>query len=271
MKVCSFNINGLRARLHQLEQVMDRYDLVGLQEIKVDDSQFPLADVIATGCRSVVHHGQKGHYGVANLAKAAYLSAQKGFAWRDELEQKRFVQTSYATDAGELFLLNGYFPQGESRKHPTKFAAKERYYQDLLQHLQQLPKDALYLVVGDMNVAHQDIDIGIGEINRKRWLSAGKCAFLPEEREWLQALLDLGLVDAFRHCYPEKAALSWFDYRSRAFEDDPRRGLRIDYLLLSPALAPRLTDSGIDIDIRAMEKPSDHAPVWAELDLELIS
>lgn len=270
MKICSFNINGLRARLHQLQVVMQRYDLVGLQEIKVDDSQFPM-DAVLQHCQSAVHHGQKGHYGVANLAHALPVAQQTGFAWREPDAQKRFVQSEYLTDKGPLTLLNGYFPQGDNRKHDTKFPAKEQFYADLLQHIQQLPTDSLYVLVGDMNVAHQDLDIGIGEVNRKRWLSAGKCAFLPEERQWLQRLLSLGLVDAFRSRYPDQQALSWFDYRSRAFEDQPKRGLRIDYLLVSPALAPLLLDAGIDLDIRAMEKPSDHAPVWAELDIAFLS
>src|SRR5690625_6608565 len=83
--------------------------------------------------------------------------------------------------------------------------------------------------MGDMNVSHQDCDIGIGEDNRKRWLREGKCSFLPEEREWLQEVLDWGFTDTFRALTPETEAIySWFDYRSRGFERDPRRGLRIE-------------------------------------------
>jgi len=122
--------------------------------------------------------------------------------------------------------------------------------------------------MGDMNVAPCDIDIGIGEENRKRWLRTGKCCFLPEEREWYEQLTSWGLRDTFRERHGDGAAVySWFDYRSRGFEQDPPRGLRIDLLLASAGLCARLVDSGIDLAVRAMERPSDHCPVWAEFAL----
>ena len=118
--------------------------------------------------------------------------------------------------------------------------------------------------MGDMNISHQDIDIGIGEDNRKRWLRTGKCSFLPEERVWLNELLEWGFKDTYRHTHPEKADLfSWFDYRSGGFEDNPKRGLRIDLILATHPLAERCKDVGIDYDIRGMEKSSDHCPIWA--------
>lgn len=117
--------------------------------------------------------------------------------------------------------------------------------------------------MGDMNISPTDLDIGIGEENRKRWLRTGKCSFLPEEREWMERLLGWGLVDTYRHAWPEKNdQFSWFDYRSKGFDDN--RGLRIDLLLASKPLAERCEETGIDYEIRSMEKPSDHAPVWAK-------
>jgi exodeoxyribonuclease-3 len=120
-----------------------------------------------------------------------------------------------------------------------------------------------------MNVAPLDLDVGIGEENAKRWLRTGSCCFLPEEREWLEALTSWGLKDAFRVVHPEVAdRFSWFDYRSKGFDREPKRGLRIDLLLATAPLAARLGDAGIDYDIRAMERPSDHCPVWADFDLD---
>jgi exodeoxyribonuclease-3 len=117
--------------------------------------------------------------------------------------------------------------------------------------------------MGDMNISSTDLDIGIGEANRKRWLQTGKCSFLPEEREWLNELLAWGLVDTWRSQNPDSNEhFSWFDYRSRGFDDN--RGLRIDLLLATPVLQQRLQHTGIDYQIRNMEKPSDHAPIWAE-------
>ena len=112
-----------------------------------------------------------------------------------------------------------------------------------------------------------DRDIGIGSDNAKRWLRTGKCSFLPEEREWMNRLVGWGLQDCYRSHFPEvDDRFSWFDYRSRGFERDPRRGLRIDLILISEPLRARLRDAGIDYRVRAMERPSDHCPIWAEFD-----
>lgn len=123
--------------------------------------------------------------------------------------------------------------------------------------------------MGDVNIAPQDHDIGIGEAAVKRWLRTGATSFLPEERVWMSRLKGWGLQDTFRLIHPDvDDHYSWFDYRSRAFEREPRRGLRIDLILASQSLAQRCTDAGIDYDLRAMQKPSDHAPIWAEFDLD---
>jgi exodeoxyribonuclease-3 len=123
------------------------------------------------------------------------------------------------------------------------------------------------MVIGDMNVAPLDKDIGIGADNARRWLRTGKCSFLPEEREWLGRLTAWGLSDTFRHRHPEvDDRFSWFDYRSRGFEREPKRGLRIDLMLATPPLQSRISDAGIAYDIREMEKPSDHCPIWVDLD-----
>lgn len=268
MKAISFNINSVRPRLHQLQAVIDKYspDFIGLQETKVNDPDFPLAAIQAMGYQ-VAFHGQKTHYGVALLSKHPFLEVIKGFPNDGEDSQKRFIGGRFASPlGGEITVLNGYFPQGESRDHPLKFPAKQKYYADLIQYLTDNHHvDDSLLVMGDVNISHQDCDIGIGEENRKRWLRTGKCSFLPEEREWLNQLLNWGLKDTFRELSPTTADLfSWFDYRSRGFEDNPRRGLRIDLILATQALQERCVAAGIDYEIRAMEKPSDHCPIWAE-------
>lgn len=267
MKVISFNINSIRSRLHQLQAIIDTHnpDFIGLQETKVADDQFPLADVEAMGYH-VLYHGQKTHYGVALLSRHPFVTTTKGFPADTEEAQKRFVGGSFNVEGvGLVHVYNGYFPQGESQDHPLKYPAKRKYYADLQQLLvtQHQPDDAVILM-GDMNISHQDIDIGIGEDNRKRWLRTGKCSFLPEEREWLETLLAWGFTDTYRQHYPTDTELfSWFDYRSRGFEREPKRGLRIDLILATKILAERCREAGIDYDIRSMEKPSDHCPIWA--------
>jgi exodeoxyribonuclease-3 len=268
MKLVSFNVNGIRARPHQLAELVERHqpDIIGLQEIKVQDADFPMQMIDDLGYR-VCHHGQKGHYGVAILSKVPPAEVIKGYDGDDADAQRRFISARFDLPGGAgLTVMNGYFPQGESRDHPSKFPNKRQFYADLLAHLQQhhSPDEPL-VVMGDMNIAPQDSDIGIGADNAKRWLRTGKCSFLPEEREWLARLLDWGLADTYRTLLPEvDDGFSWFDYRSKGFEREPRRGLRIDLLLASNALMPHCRAVGIDFDIRAMPKPSDHCPVWAE-------
>lgn len=269
LKVVSFNINGLRARLHQLSALIDKHqpDIIGLQETKVHDEQFPQAEVEALGYH-VIFHGQKSHYGVALLSKQPLLAPQWGFPTDAADAQRRMIMGDYVSASGQrIRILNGYFPQGESRDHPLKFPAKQQFYADLQQYLEQHadPQQAV-IVMGDVNISHQDIDVGIGADNAKRWLATGKCSFLPEERAWLNRLLGWGLHDTFRHCHPQlDEQYSWFDYRSRGFDDN--RGLRIDLIMASAPLISRCTGSGIDYELRGIEKPSDHAPVWSSFDL----
>lgn len=272
MKLVSFNVNGIRARPHQLQRLVDLHDpdIIGLQETKVHDDAFPLEMVEALGYQ-VSYHGQKGHYGVAILSKQQPVAVAKGYADDDEEAQRRFISARFGlADGSELTVMNGYFPQGESRDHPSKFPNKRQFYANLLAHLQQHhhPNEKL-VVMGDMNIAPMDLDIGIGADNAKRWLRTGKCSFLPEEREWLARLLEWGLIDSFRALQPHiDDRFSWFDYRSKGFDDDPRRGLRIDLMLASRPLMQSCQAVGIDYDIRSMEKPSDHCPVWAEFALQ---
>ncbi len=269
MKLVSFNVNSIRQRLHQLQAVIDKHQpvVIGLQETKVQDHEFPLEEVEAMGYRAI-YMGQKTHYGVALLTREECQQAVYGFPGDDEDAQKRFIGGMLEAGGKKYFLFNGYFPQGDSRDHPVKFPAKQRYYQDLNQFLKNysMQSDAV-IVMGDYNVAPEDTDIGIGEDNAKRWLKTGKASFLPEERDWFRQLVELGLHDGYRLVYPDSDELfSWFDYRSRGFEREPRRGLRIDHLLVSDSLKSAVVNAGIDYDIRGMDKPSDHAPVWIELE-----
>jgi len=270
MKIVSFNINGLRARPHQLQAIIDTHQpaVIGLQETKVDDPQFPEQTILDMGYQ-VAYFGQKAHYGVALVYNSELLSLEKGFPEDDEDAQKRMIIGNFKLANGErLRVLNGYFPQGENRNHETKFPYKEKFYADLMSYLADCSPEDHIAIMGDFNISPADIDIGIGDNNSKRWLKTGKCSFLPEEREWYDRLLDWGLQDTFRQHYPDQAdRFSWFDYRSRGFNDEPKRGLRIDHILVTKGLLSHCVGAGVDYEIRGMEKPSDHAPIWAEFNL----
>lgn len=267
----SFNINSIRSRIHQLEAIKSTLlpDIIGLQETKVQDKDFPLGQIQALGYHCEIF-GQKTHYGVAILSKQPPIFVQKGFVGDDDDAQKRFIHARFDIDGKQIDVLNGYFPQGENQDHPTKYPMKRKYYADLTAYIAHLISEGRHLIVmGDMNVAPLDTDVGIGEANAKRWLKKGACSFLKQERDWYAALMQTGLVDTYRHLVPtcnDDTGYSWFDYRSKGFDDTPKRGLRIDHILATPTLIKTLTGAGIDYTIRAMERPSDHAPVWASFD-----
>ena len=270
MKIISFNINGIRARIPQLQAIVDNHnpDIIGLQESKVNDPEFPVEAISAMGYQ-VNFHGQKSHYGVAMMSRNAPSTIQKGFPGDAEDAQRRMIIGQFECADGEkITVLNGYFPQGENQAHETKFPAKRKFYADLMEYLNTHHRpDERVVIMGDFNISPADDDIGIGDNNAKRWLRTGKCSFLPEEREWYQRLLNWGLQDSFRLQNPDvNDRYSWFDYRSKGFDDDPKRGLRIDHILITEPLVGYLSETGIDYDARAMGKPSDHCPIWASFD-----
>lgn len=270
MMFVSFNVNSIRTRLHQLEALIESHnpDFIGLQETKVRDEEFPVEAIRELGYH-VQFHGQKTHYGVALLSRLEPDQVVKGYSGDDESAQRRLITGQFTVNGQKLTVINGYFPQGESRDHPIKFPAKEKFYADLMAYLDDLKaQDSHVVIMGDMNIAPTDQDVGIGADNAKRWLRAGKCAILPEEREWLSQVAGRGYTDVFRHLHPEESqTYSWFDYRSKGFDREPKRGLRIDLIMANESLLPKVREAGVSYTFRAMERPSDHCPVWATFEL----
>ena len=269
MHLISFNINSVRARIAQVEAIVEAYqpDVIGLQETKVQDSEFPHDQLQHLGYQ-IIAHGQKGHYGVALLTKLPILETYKGLPGDDDDSQRRLVGAKLSLSNGStMTVYNGYFPQGESIQHETKFPAKRAFYKGLQAMLEERHHvDEQLVVMGDVNISATDQDIGIGEDNRKRWLKTGKASFQPEEREWMQRLVAYGFTDSYRALHPAGEEYSWFDYRSKGFEREPVRGLRIDQIMLTPSLMQHCHEAGIDYKIRGMEKPSDHCPIWTKID-----
>lgn len=270
IKIVSFNVNSIRVRLDHILQFLDEHspDIIGLQETKVQDHEFPVEPFADAGYE-VQFAGQKTHYGVALLSKETPEEVKIGFDTDTPKSQKRLIRAKFnLADGKKLNVINGYFPQGENREHPVKFPAKMKFYDDLMEELNRFSPEDYVLVMGDLNISPTDKDIGIGEKNAKRWLQTGKCSFLPEERERIQQMKDWGLIDSFRQMNPDVDNLySWFDYRSKGFEDDPKRGLRIDQIWVTKPLMDLCRDTGIDYVLRGQEKPSDHCPIWSDFDL----
>lgn len=270
MKIVSFNVNSLRLRFHQIEALIEKHqpDIIGLQETKVTDEEFPI-EIVQDFGYSVEYHGQKTHYGVAIMSQRPFENVIKGLPGDTDNSQRRLITATTTSESGKpITVINGYFPNGEKRDHPTKFPGKQDFYKRLTAFLHSdFKNDEPLAVIGDYNIAPVDEDIGISEKSVKAWLRTGHVSFLPEEREWFDTLQKFGLDDTYRIKYPDsKEYLSWFDYRTRGFDREPKSGLRIDHLLTTKPLTDTLVDSGMDYDIRGMEKPSDHAPVWSEFD-----
>jgi exodeoxyribonuclease III len=253
VKLASWNVNSLKVRLpHLLDWLAAQQpDAVCLQETKTEDAGFPLAAIEAAGYRAVFC-GQKTYNGVAILARSAPLDVQHGIPNFPD-DPKRLI----AATVGDTRIVCAYAPNGQSLES-DKYAYKLRWYEALTSWMRdELAKQPRLALLGDLNVAPEDRDVH----NPKRW--EGGIHVSPPERAAFRALLDAGLADAFRLFEQPEKEFSWWDYRLNAF---PRGwGLRIDFVLLSAELAKACKSASIDKGPRALERPSDHAPVLVEL------
>jgi len=255
MKIASWNVNSLNVRLPHLEQWLREAapDVVALQETKLEDSRFPDTVLAGLGYRSVFC-GQKTYNGVALASRLPFagecVTAIPGF---DDPQKRVLAATVGDVRIVDLYVVNGQAVGSE------KFAYKLRWLEAvrewLAQELRQYPK---LVVLGDFNIAPDDRDVH----DPRRWHEKILCS--TPERQALQAILDLGLHDSFRlHC-DEAGHHSWWDYRLAGFQRG--WGLRIDLVLVSDALRAGCSAAGIDRAPRTWERPSDHTPVWVELD-----
>jgi exodeoxyribonuclease-3 len=252
-RLATWNVNSLRVRLpHLLDWLAaSRPDVVCLQETKIEDANFPAAALADAGYRSV-YCGQKAYNGVAILARDEISDVAHGIPGFAD-DPKRTI----AATIGDMRIVCLYAPNGEA-PGTEKYAYKLRWYAALASWLrEELPRRPRLAVLGDMNVAPEDRDVH----NPKRW--EGKIHVSAPERDALKGVLGVGLADAFRLFPQPERQFSWWDYRLKAFERG--WGLRIDLVMLAPALAARCVACTIDTAPRRLERPSDHAPVIADL------
>jgi len=252
MKLATWNVNSLKVRLpHVLDWLAaNQPDVLCLQETKLEDVNFPAAALAEAGYQSLFS-GQKTYNGVALLAKSAGGAVQAGIPGFED-EQKRVLAATY----GDTRVICAYVPNGQSLDS-DKYQYKLRWLQALTdwlsQEMQRYPRLAL---LGDYNIAPQDRDVH----DPKAW--EGNVLVSPAEREAFRRLEAMGLQDAFRLFEQPEASFSWWDYRMAGFRRN--LGLRIDHILLSPALAQGCKACWIDKAPRKLERPSDHTPVVAE-------
>ncbi|WP_346830988.1 DNA ligase D [Pseudomonas abietaniphila] len=255
LKIATYNVNGIGTRLPNVLQWLEREqpDIVCLQELKAPDKAFPARELEAAGYGSL-HLGQPSWNGVAILARDAEpLLIQKGLPGMEDDTHARYLEAA----AHGLVVGCLYLPNGNPQPGP-KFDYKLKWFECLIDHAKTLQSsDHPVVLAGDYNVVPTDDDI----YNTRSWL---KDALLqPESRECFQRLLAQGWLDSLRHIYPDERIYTYWDYFRKHWQTNS--GLRIDHLLLNPALAPHLQDAGVDAWVRGEEHASDHAPTWVRL------
>ncbi len=258
MKIVTFNINGIKARIEALPQWLDEEqpDVVVLQEIKSVDEAFP-REIIEERGYNLETHGQKSFNGVAILSKLPLEDVTRGLPGDDTDEQARYIE---ATVVGRqaIRICGLYLPNGNPAPGP-KYDYKLAWMKRLQARAEALLAEEIpFLMAGDYNIIPQDEDAAKPEAWRSDALA------LPDSRAAFRRIVNLGLTDAFRARVLGPGHYSFWDYQAGAWERN--NGIRIDHLLLSPSCADMLTGVGIDKHVRGREKPSDHVPVWITLD-----
>jgi exodeoxyribonuclease III len=255
LKIATFNVNGITARLPNLLRWLleTKPDVACLQELKVPADKFPEATIRDAGY-GVIWHGQKSFNGVAILARGDDpVEVRRVLPGDDDDLHSRYIEGQ----VGGLLVGSLYLPNGNPAPGP-KFDYKLRWLARFTQHAETLlALKSPVVLAGDYNVIPTELDVFAPE----RWVD--DALFRPEVRDAFAQLIVRGWTDALRRTHPEERIYTFWDYFRDHFGRD--RGLRIDHLLLSPSLAPRLVSAGVDREVRGWNKASDHAPTWVQV------
>lgn len=259
LRIATWNINGIKARIDRILDWLaeSKPDIVCLQEIKSVSENFP-ASVFEDLNYNVAVHGQKSFNGVAILSKLPFDEVNTGLPGDKDDEQARYLEAVVSLDNSALRVASIYLPNGnpvDSDKFPYKLAWMDR----LTAHARQLLENEEQVVLaGDYNIIPANRDTHDPEA----WW--GDALFRQESAEKFRQLTNLGLTDAFRACNDDSEEYTFWDFQRGAWQRD--HGIRIDHLLLSPQAADHLVTCNIDKHTRGWERPSDHVPIWIELD-----
>ena len=250
MKIATWNVNSLNVRLPQVLQWLMQHqpDVLVLQELKMEQEKFPAAALNMMGWNAV-WLGQKTYNGVAIISRSSLQDVQTGLPQMPDDTQQRVI----AATINGVRVINVYCVNGEALDSP-KFEYKRKWFAALMQYVRdEMQRYSDLVLLGDFNIAPTDDDV----YDPQKWHEQIHCS--TQERAWFQDLLNLGLTDALRQVYPTGEHATWWDYRGAMFQKG--LGLRIDHILISQTLSARLQDVWVDKETRALERPSDHAPV----------
>jgi exodeoxyribonuclease III len=257
MKIATFNVNGVNGRLPRLLEWLaeTRPDVACLQEIKTSDPKFPVAALSQAGYFAL-WHGQPSHHGVAILARSnALRERRRGLPDGPSDRHARYLEA----ELGRLVVASVYLPNGNPVPSEN-FDYKLAWFDRFIDHAADLVASGLPVVLaGDLNVVPTDNDI------YNAWAWRFDAVMQPETRAAYRRLLGQGWVDAVRALHPDRRMYSFW-VNAAAYQRGA--GFRLDFLLVSPTLARRLTDAGVDAEYRVRERPSDHAPVWAVIEFD---
>ena len=261
MRIATWNVNSIRQRLDNAQAWLAerKPDIVCLQEIKCTDVAFQ-RDAFESLGYNVAVHGQKGFNGVALLSKLPFDEVAPGLIGDESDVQARFLEVLVSTKTGALRVVSLYLPNGNP-PNTEKYTYKLNWMDRLIAFSRErLKLEEPMLLAGDFNVIPTPADAR----NPAAW--TGDALFLPPTRERFRTLTNLGLTDAIRAGSDAGDLFTFWDYQAGSWAKD--NGIRIDHLLLSPQAADRLVDAGIDRHVRGWDKPSDHVPVYVDLDIE---
>jgi exodeoxyribonuclease-3 len=259
MRIATWNVNSIRQRLDSLMACLRERepDIVCLQEIKCTDDAFPREPFEGLGYNVAVH-GQKTWNGVALFSKLPFDEVAPGLIGDEADVQARFLEALVSTKNGAVRVVSLYLPNGNGGTEKYSYKLKWMDRLSLFSH-ERLKLEEPLVLAGDFNVIPSPLDARRPEA----WVN--DALFLPPTRERFRALINLGLTDAIRAVSGAGDLYTFWDYQAGAFQKN--NGIRIDHLLLSPQAADRLTNAGIDRHVRGWDKPSDHVPVFVDLDI----
>ena len=261
MRIATWNVNSIKQRIDSARTwLAERQpDIVCLQETKCVDDAFPRLEFEELGYNVAVH-GQKTFNGVAILSKFKFDEVNKGLPGDDSDDHARFIEAAVSTATGALRVASIYLPNGNP-PDTDKYTYKIGWMKRLSAYSRErLALEEPLVLAGDYNVIPTVSDAK----NPQSW--TGDALFLPRTRDEFRSLINLGLTDALRATSDDPGLYTFWDYQAGAWQKN--NGIRIDHVLLSPLAADRLTGVGIDRHVRTWEKPSDHVPVWVDLEIE---
>lgn len=259
MKIATWNVNSIKARAINAERWVKEFqpDVLCMQEIKCIDENFP-AEMFEDLGYNIAVHGQKTYNGVALLSKTPMEDILIGLPGDETDDHARYIEATISNNGSPIRVASLYLPNGnpvDTPKYPYKLGWMER----LISHTEELLKlEEPFVLAGDYNVIPTEDDVW----DPKAWW--GDALYRQETHDQFRRLVNLGLTDGYRACHAQSHRYSFWDYQRGAWQKD--HGIRIDHLMMSPQAADRLKGADIERVPRGWERPSDHTPVWVELD-----